>query len=84
MAYDLIFKKYMELKVKEIGVVPDATKKLLSKLMNEETLGDHEYTALVRFCQERRKRQNAFLNRTSNVVADHKADIESLVDTEGM
>lgn len=82
-AYDLIYKFYNELKQKEIGIVPDNMKSILSKVLQEQTLKDNEYVMLVRFLQERRKRQSSFLNRTSNVIQETKIDIKSLVDTTG-
>lgn len=82
-AYDLIYKFYNELKQKEIGIVPDNMKNILSKVLQEQTLKDNEYVMLVRFLQERRKRQSSFLNRTSNVIQETKTDIKSLVDTTG-
>ncbi len=82
-AYDLIYDFYNKLKQKEIGIVPDNMKSILSKVLQEQTLKDNEYVMLVRFLQERRKRQSSFLNRTSNVIQETKTDIKSLVDTTG-
>ncbi|CAL8112818.1 unnamed protein product [Orchesella dallaii] len=81
MAVTLIKRKYDELQDKEIGFVPENIKQLLGRTMNNKKLNNLEYTAVIKFFQERKNRQNAFLNRTSNVIQDHRNDISSLVDS---
>ncbi|ODM90076.1 Nuclear receptor coactivator 5 [Orchesella cincta] len=82
MAIGLIKKKYVELQEKEVGRVPETMKALLSRVINEEFLSNIEYSTIAKFINERRNRQNSFLNRTSNANQEPKTETDSLLESE--
>jgi len=80
-AYQLIKERYYELKRKEVGILPDNVKAILKLLLEERMLTEKEYATVIRFLQDRLRKQNAFEKRTNNVVdADN---ISEIIDTPG-
>jgi len=67
-AYQLIRDRYYDLKRKEVGIIPDNIKGILKMLMEEKTPSDVEYSSVIKFLQSRRRKQNAFEKRTSNII----------------
>lgn len=74
-AYQLIKDRYLQIKRKEVGVVPDIIKQILQNLLNELTLSDKEYLTVIKFLQDRRRKLKAFENRTNNIVKDGEDDL---------
>lgn len=73
-SYQLIKERYLEIKKAEVGVVPENTKIILRSLIDEKTLTDKEYSVIIKFLQDRRRKLKAFENRTNNVISDGKED----------
>lgn len=73
-AQQLIKERYFEIKRREVGVVPDNMKAILKSLLDEQPLHDKQYTTIIKFLQDRRRRQKAFENRTNNIVSESVDD----------
>jgi len=80
-AYQLIKDRYYELKRKEIGIIPEPIKKILNFLLDDRQLTELEYTNVIKFLQERLRKQNSFEKRTNNVIGGE--NINEIIDTPG-
>jgi hypothetical protein len=67
-AYSLIRDRYTEIKRREVGVVPENIRVVLRSLIDEKTLTDKEYSLIIKFLQDRRRKLKAFENRTNNII----------------
>jgi hypothetical protein len=70
-AYKLLQDKYKEMKRKEIGSIPPRMIEIFKDLQEERMLTDTQYVEAIKFLQERRRKQQAFENRTNNIVVDN-------------
>lgn len=63
-AFTLIQNRYLDLRKKEIGPIPEEIKAIFKYILEDRCLTDTEYGMVIAFLQDRRKRQADFENRS--------------------
>lgn len=80
----MIRDRFDDFKTKAVGLVPQEMKELLKKVGNDVPLTDAQYSSVINFFKQRRRRQLEFEFRKPRTPNEKSAFIEDLIKKYGM